>query len=242
VSMETAVFAVFALLALGSSLVVVAHKSPIYSTLSLVLTLFSVAVLFVLLGAPFIATLQLLIYAGAILVLFLFVIMLLNVGRQEGIPGGHRAQLVTAILGALAFAAALWLLLLPTLGTGNHAPLTEELVSLSGLAQELFAEYLLPFEIVGLLLLVAVIGATVVARRPTPDELAGGADRGGGSGFPRSVSALDDLEAADSTAASWAADADRAGGGARPASFPGGTGAGAGSGVAARTAAPGARP
>ena len=235
-SMETAVFAVFALLALGSSLVVVAHKSPIYSTLSLVLTLFSVAVLFVLLGAPFIATLQLLIYAGAILVLFLFVIMLLNVGRQEGIPGGHRAQLVTAILGALAFAAALWLLLLPTLGTGSHAPLTEELVSLSGLAQELFAEYLLPFEIVGLLLLVAVIGATVVARRPTPEELAGG---GGGSG---SLSALDDLEAADSTAASWAADADRAGGGARPASFPGGTGAGAGSGVAARTAAPGARP
>jgi NADH-quinone oxidoreductase subunit J len=234
--METAVFAVFALLALGSSLVVVAHKSPIYSTLSLVLTLFSVAVLFVLLGAPFIATLQLLIYAGAILVLFLFVIMLLNVGRQEGIPGGHRAQLVTAILGALAFAAALWLLLLPTLGTGNHAPLTEELVSLSGLAQELFAEYLLPFEIVGLLLLVAVIGATVVARRPTPDELAGG---GGGSGF---LSALDDAEASDSTAASWAADADRAGGGARPASFPGGTGAGAASGVAARTAAPGARP
>jgi NADH-quinone oxidoreductase subunit J len=240
VSMETAVFAVFALLALGSSLVVVAHKSPIYSTLSLVLTLFSVAVLFVLLGAPFIATLQLLIYAGAILVLFLFVIMLLNVGRQEGIPGGHRAQLVTAILGALAFAAALWLLLLPTLGTGNHAPLTEELVSLSGLAQELFAEYLLPFEIVGLLLLVAVIGATVVARRPTPEELAGG---GGGSGSPLSVSALDDLEAADSTAASWAADADRAGGHARPASFPGGTGAGATSGgVAARTAAPGARP
>jgi NADH-quinone oxidoreductase subunit J len=237
--METAVFAVFALLALGSSLVVVAHKSPIYSTLSLVLTLFSVAVLFVLLGAPFIATLQLLIYAGAILVLFLFVIMLLNVGRQEGIPGGHRAQLVTAILGALVLAAALWLLLLPTLGTGNHAPLTEELVSLSGLAQELFAEYLLPFEIVGLLLLVAVIGATVVARRPTPEELAGG---GGGSGSPLSVSALDDLEASDSTAASWAADADRAGGGARPASFPGGTGAGAASGVAARTAAPGARP
>jgi NADH-quinone oxidoreductase subunit J len=217
--MEMAVFAVFALLALGSSLVVVAHKSPIYSTLSLVLTLFSVAVLFVLLGAPFIATLQLLIYAGAILVLFLFVIMLLNVGRQEGIPGGHRAQLVTAILGAVGFAAALWLLLLPTLGTGGHAPLTEELVSLSGLAQELFAEYLLPFEIVGLLLLVAVIGATVVARRPTPEELAGG---GGGSGL---LSALDDAEAADSTAASWAADADRAGGGARPASFPGGTGA-----------------
>jgi NADH-quinone oxidoreductase subunit J len=237
--METAVFVVFALLALGSSLVVVAHKSPIYSTLSLVLTLFSVAVLFVLLGAPFIATLQLLIYAGAILVLFLFVIMLLNVGREEGIPGGHRAQLVAAVLGALAFAAALWLLLRPALGAAGTAPLTEELVSLSGLAQELFAEYLLPFEIVGLLLLVAVIGATVVARRPTADELAGGvlaaggaAGAGGvagvgGAGGLGPLSALDELEAADSTAASWAADADRAGGGARPASFPGGAEPGA---------------
>ena len=244
--METAVFAVFALLALGSSLVVVAHRSPIYSTLSLVLTLFSVAVLFVLLGAPFIATLQLLIYAGAILVLFLFVIMLLNVGREEGIPGGHRAQLVTAILGALAFAGALWLLLRPALGAASHAPLTEELVSLSGLAQELFAEYLLPFEIVGLLLLVAVIGATVVARRPTAEELAGGGAGAGGAGSPAggaggpgSLGPLDDLEAAEATAASWAADADRAGGGARPASFPGGTRAGAG---AARIAPPGARP
>ena len=232
--MEMAVFGLFALLALGSSLVVVAHKSPIYSTLSLVLTLFSVAVLFVLLGAPFIATLQLLIYAGAILVLFLFVIMLLNVGREEGIPGGHRVQLVTALLGALAFTGALWLLLRPALGAPPHAALTEELVSLSGLAQELFADYLLPFEIVGLLLLVAVIGATVVARRPTAEELGGGAGSGPGSPGP-----LDDVEAADATTPSWAADADRAGGGARPASFPGGTGAGSG---AAGTAAPGVRP
>jgi NADH-quinone oxidoreductase subunit J len=258
--MEMAVFAVFALLALGSSLVVVAHKSPIYSTLSLVLTLFSVAVLFVLLGAPFIATLQLLIYAGAILVLFLFVIMLLNVGREEGIPGGHRVQLVTAILGALAFTAALSLLLRPALGAAPQAALTEELVSLSGLAQELFAEYLLPFEIVGLLLLVAVIGATVVARRPTAEELAGGGWRAagdaaaGGAGSHGSVDALhagnafDELdavaalEAADATTPSWAADEDRAGGGARPASFPGGgRGAGAG-GEAPGIAAPGARP
>jgi NADH-quinone oxidoreductase subunit J len=244
--MEMAVFGLFALLALGSSLVVVAHKSPIYSTLSLVLTLFSVAVLFVLLGAPFIATLQLLIYAGAILVLFLFVIMLLNVGREEGIPGGHRVQLVTAILGAVAFTAALWMLLRPVLGAPAHAPLTEELVSLSGLAQELFAEYLLPFEIVGLLLLVAVIGATVVARRPTQEELGGivstsGGAGGGGSavGAGGGLGPLEDAEAADAATPSWAADADRAGGGARPASLPGGTAPGSGS---AGIAAPGVRP
>jgi NADH-quinone oxidoreductase subunit J len=218
--MEMAVFALFALLALGSSLVVVAHKSPIYSTLSLVLTLFAVAVLFVLLGAPFIATLQLLIYAGAILVLFLFVIMLLNIGRgDEGIPGGHRVQLVTAVLGGLVFAGMLVLALRQGLAAGPNPPLTEELVSLSGLAQELFAGYLLPFEIVGLLLLVAVIAATVIARRPTPEELAGG-------GYPVEAAA----EPAPSYAA-WALEADRAAGGATPASVQGGAGAGGGAGA-----------
>src|SRR5215470_7180769 len=108
--MELATFALFALLAVVSSIVVVAHKNPIYSTLSLVLTLFAVAVLFVLLGAPFIAALQVLIYAGAILVLFLFVIMLLNIGREEGGPAGHRAQPVSAIVAGLVFAGLLGLL------------------------------------------------------------------------------------------------------------------------------------
>jgi NADH-quinone oxidoreductase subunit J len=226
--MEMAVFAVFALLAVGSSLVVIAHRSPIYSTLSLVLTLFSVAVLFVLLGAPFIATLQLLIYAGAILVLFLFVIMLLNVGRDEGIPGGHRPQLVTAILGALVFSGMLWLLLRQGLGGGPHAPLSEQMVSLSGLAQELFAEYLLPFEIVGLLLLVAVIGATVIARRATGEELAAQAELAelaadtARSGGAIAAPAAPVGGGAGPDYATWAPDADRAAGGARPASVPGG--------------------
>ena len=76
--METLIFLIFAALAVASSLVVVMHKSPVYATMSLVVTLFSVAVLFVLLGAPFLGALQILIYAGAIVVLFLFVIMLLN--------------------------------------------------------------------------------------------------------------------------------------------------------------------
>jgi NADH-quinone oxidoreductase subunit J len=213
--METAVFALFALLAVGSSLVVVAHRSPIYSTLSLVLALFSTAVLFVLLGAPFIATLQVLIYAGAILVLFLFVIMLLNVGRDEGLPGGHRAQLATAIAGALVFAGMLALLLRQGLGAGPHAPLTEQMVSLTALAGELFTGYLLPFEIVGLLLLVAVVAATVIARRPTPDELAAGAGAG-------ELAAEADAAPAPSYAA-WAPEADRAAGGATPESVRGGS-------------------
>lgn len=164
--METVIFGIFAALALGSALVVVIHKSPIYSTLALVLTLFSVAVLFVLLGAPFVGVLQVLVYAGAIVVLFLFVVMLLNVQKEEtshvSLLGG---QLWTAVIGAVVFAGML-VLAFWRAGRPAPAPLTAESVSLKGLAAELFGTYLLPFEIVGLLLLVAVIGATVAARRP----------------------------------------------------------------------------
>lgn len=90
--MEAAVFWLFTLLAVGSALVVVTHRNPVYSTMSLVVTLFSTAVLFVLLGAPFLAALVVLIYAGAIVVLFLFVLMLLNVGRER--PGADRKSVV----------------------------------------------------------------------------------------------------------------------------------------------------
>jgi NADH-quinone oxidoreductase subunit J len=168
--METLIFFLFAALALGSGIVVVAHKSAIYATLSLVLTLFSMAVLFVLLGAPFVGALQILVYAGAIVVLFLFVIMLLNVQKDEHAHVDRGAQLWTAILGAIVFLGMFWLAFWRTglrVGAAPAPPkLTEELVSLKGLAGALFTDYLLPFEIVGLLLLVAVIGATVAARKP----------------------------------------------------------------------------
>jgi NADH-quinone oxidoreductase subunit J len=166
--METLIFLLFAALALGSALMVVAHKSPVYATLSLVLTLVSTAVLFVLLGAPFVGALQVLVYAGAIVVLFLFVIMLLNLQKDEAVAGPG-AQLWVALLGAVVFLGLLGLAFWRG-GFPAVPPLTERSVSLKGLAADLFGEYLLPFEIVGLLLLVAVIGATVAARRPMAPE------------------------------------------------------------------------
>ncbi|HKI01589.1 MAG TPA: NADH-quinone oxidoreductase subunit J [Thermoanaerobaculia bacterium] len=179
--METLIFALFAALALGSSIVVVTHKSPIYATLSLVLTLFAVAALFVLLGAPFVGALQILVYAGAIVVLFLFVIMLLNVQKEETAHGSRGPQLWTAIVGAVVFLGMMGLVFWRS-GSPAVPPLTAESVSLKALARELFSTYLLPFEIVGLLLLVAVIGATVAARRP--DAL----DRIGEGGEPEYLS------------------------------------------------------
>jgi NADH-quinone oxidoreductase subunit J len=167
--MELLVFLIFAFLAVAASLTVVAHRNPVYSTMALVVTLFSVAVLFVLLGAPFIGVLQVLIYTGAIVVLFLFVIMLLNISREESQLAGHKPQLVFSILGAVVFSGLIILALLSA-QTEALPQLSTELVSLKGLATTLFTEFLLPFEIIGLLLLVAVIGATVAARRPQPGE------------------------------------------------------------------------
>ena len=162
--MEVAIFVLFAVLAVASALVVITHKNPVYSTMSLVLTFFSVAVLYVLLGAPFIATLQILVYTGAILVLFLFVLMLLNVSRDlEGPVGG--LQRWGALVGVGGFAGIVGFSLWRSASGRELAPLTEEGVSIKGMAAELFERYLLHFELVGLLLLVAVIAATVVARK-----------------------------------------------------------------------------
>lgn len=167
--MELAVFLLFGTLALGSALVVVLHRDPVKSTLSLVLALFSTAVLFVLLGAPFIGVLQVLIYTGAIVVLFLFVVMLLNLQREarRSEPGG-RLQKVLAGLGAIVFGAAAVVGVWRATAGVSAGRLTEEFVDLEAFAQDLFARFLLPFEIVGLLLLVAVIGAYIAARRPEP--------------------------------------------------------------------------
>src|SRR5436305_14801390 len=101
--METLIFLIFAALAVASSLVVVAHRSPVYATMSLVVTLFSVVVLFVQLGAPFLAALQILIYAGAIVVLFLFVIMLLNLQNASAAARHRAGQLWVALPCSLIF-------------------------------------------------------------------------------------------------------------------------------------------
>ena len=169
--MEVTIFVLFALLALASAVVVVAHPNPVYSTISLVVTLISLAVFFVLLGAPFIAALQILIYTGAILVLFLFVIMLLNVSEEATHPeSGRKIQRGLAVLGSVAFAVMLGLGAWNAYRGAELPPLQEDFVSLRNLARALFSEYLLPFEIVGLLLLVAVIAATVLARKPPKEE------------------------------------------------------------------------
>ena len=164
--MSLAVFALFACLTVAFAIVVVTHPDPVKSTMSMVVVLFCLAVLFVLLGAPFIAALQVLLYTGAILVLFLFVIMLLNIEREQTPVTQGTLQRWVALLAASFFAGFLGMLLWQAHGTAEVATLTEEFTSIRGLAQLLFSRYLLPFELVGLVLLVAVVAAAMLARRP----------------------------------------------------------------------------
>jgi NADH-quinone oxidoreductase subunit J len=164
--------------ALVSAVVVVTHRNPVYSVMSLVITLVSLAAMFVMLAGHLLGVLLVLVYAGAILVLFLFVIMLLNVGQEpRGLPRG-RLQRWGAVAGAALFGGALFALQQGALAP-PRLPITPEDVSLKPIARMLFGEYLLVFEMTGLLLLAAVIAATVLARRPEPKPEA--ADAGGES-------------------------------------------------------------
>jgi len=160
-------FWVFAGLALASALACITRRSPVASALWLVVTLFALAALFVLLDAQFIAVLQLLVYAGAIMVLFLFVIMLLNLGRPGPMDVKGPVGVGTAFLlgGVLLF--QLWILRRATLPSSIQlvARLQQEHGFVAAIAQPLFDTYLIPFEITSLLLLAALVGAVVLAKR-----------------------------------------------------------------------------
>ena len=164
-------FWAFAVLAMGSALLCITMRNPVSSALWLVVTLFALACLFVLLDAQFIAVLQVLVYAGAIMVLFLFVIMLLNIGRatRSDIKGAWGlgvgvllAGLMMVQLLALRFSAPPQQLTLPP---GAMARAAAEQGMVAAVARPLFSTYLVPFEITSILLLAALVGAVVLAKR-----------------------------------------------------------------------------
>jgi NADH-quinone oxidoreductase subunit J len=159
------VFSVAAALAVIFAIVAIAHRSPVVSVLSLVLLFFALATVFAVLGMDFLAAVQLIVYSGAILVLFLFVIMLLNVGSVERLGSGRPWQaalgaLVAIGLGATVVYAASRLpvalgAVLPDSATGTVFPIGRALVG----------THLFPFELVSVLLVAAIIGAVYLARR-----------------------------------------------------------------------------
>ncbi len=192
--MDIGVFVVGAAIVLAGAVGVVVARNPVHAALMLVMTLFGVAVLFVLQRADFLAAVQVIVYAGAIVVLFLFVIMFLGVDREENL--GYeplRGQRPLAV-GLVALAATGLLLLAEVAHWTTGAPQVAGAASGPGsnvakLGRSVFTTYLFPFEVTSALLVIAVVGAVVLARRPAaapPPEPAEAADAdelaAGGSG------------------------------------------------------------
>lgn len=166
---ETIVFALASGLALVSAAAMVVQKTPVRSVLSLVVTFFALAILSVLLAAPFIAALQVIVYAGAILVLFLFVIMLLNLTEEAETKDERPVQRTLGLIVALATAGLLSGIAVragkpPVAPVAGRAvlPAPDEIPMLGRL---LFSDYLLAFEALSVLLLVAAVGALLLSKR-----------------------------------------------------------------------------
>lgn len=169
---EMILFFIFGAVSLIGAIAVISFRHPIYSALSLIVTFFSQAGLFVLLGAHFVAAVQVIVYAGAIMVLFLFVIMLLNLGTlsaKSALTGKLKG--VVVVLGVLLAIQGVYIAM--TAGTGTALEDTQastEAVTTYKIGELLFSKYLLPFEVTSLILLAALIGVIVLVKRENQTE------------------------------------------------------------------------
>jgi NADH-quinone oxidoreductase subunit J len=158
-------FIFLAVIAIVAALGMLLSRNAVHSALFLVLNFATIAVFYIVLNAPFIAMVQVTVYAGAIVVLFLFVIMLLGAERLQalgGVTGGDRWQRVLAGVLALALVVATFISLLQSDVPGGEIPLIDSSPVALGLA--LFEGYVLPFELTGVLLLTAMIGVVVLGK------------------------------------------------------------------------------
>ncbi len=156
-------FFIFAVFCVAGAVNLLVQKHPINSALSLIVVMVSLAALYLLLGAEFVAAIQVIVYAGAVMVLFVFVIMLLNAGVEEESHGSRVAALfgypaVVVLVGVLAYLAT------RSAGIGE-AQVGSFLGSPKEIASLLFRDFLLPFEVTSVLILIAIMGAVVLARR-----------------------------------------------------------------------------
>jgi NADH-quinone oxidoreductase subunit J len=165
--MELFFFYLLAVIAVVSALLVVRCNNPVNSAISLVMTFISLAALYVTLDAPFMAAIQIMVYAGAIIVLIIFVIMLLNLGTDTRLKTSH-ALAGGGLLGAVVLFQVVYFLSRSEV-SGTRGKITPHMVQTVGhtqlIGQALFTDFLLPFEITSILLLVAIIGAVVLAKR-----------------------------------------------------------------------------
>ncbi len=163
---EAVLFYILAAVLLGMGLVVITRTNPIASALAMVAAFAALAALYALLSASLVAIIQVLVYAGGIMVLMIFVIMLLNLHPDDLKPMGARGMVVAlSLLGVLG--AVIGPVLLMVLPTGNWTPasLAPDFGNIFTVGQKIFSDYLFPFEMLSLVLLTAVVGALVLAKR-----------------------------------------------------------------------------
>ena len=165
--METLFFLIISLVAIVSAIMVITCKNPINSALSLIMTFFCLATYYVMLDAPFMAAVQVMVYAGAIMVLMVFTIMLLNIRVDATKKHSHKV-LFGSIIGFFTLVNAVFIIIksraaLPT------GPYSGEMIKSIGhtelVGREIFTSFLLPFEITSILLLVAIVGAVILAKK-----------------------------------------------------------------------------
>ncbi len=163
-SVQLALFLIFGGLAVAAAISLVLQRQPIHSAISLIVVMVSLAALYLLLAAEFIAAVQIIVYAGAIMVLFVFVIMLLNAGQEERTNFSRMARYVGLPVGAvLTGELAYWIYRAApreALVDPNHFIGRTELIG-----RQLFREYVLPFELTSILILIAILGAVVLTKK-----------------------------------------------------------------------------
>ena len=158
-------FIVFGVICVAGAINLLVQRHPINSALSLVVVMSSLALIYLLLGAEFVAAIQVIVYAGAIMVLFVFVIMLLNAGAEERTRGNYTALLV-GVPGVIVLASLVgWILINRSQQFGKVAISAANFGATSNIAHLLFKDFLLPFEITSVLILIAIMGAVVLGRR-----------------------------------------------------------------------------
>lgn len=165
---QTIAFYVFAAVAVISALLVVGNRNPVYSVLFLILTFFNVAALFVLIGAEFLAMMLVVVYVGAVAVLFLFVVMMLDINFVELRQGFVRYLPIGAVVGLILAAELIFVLVGTGLGTaspGAPMPPIDQFSNTEALGNIMYTQYFYVFQVAGLVLLVAMMGAIVLTHR-----------------------------------------------------------------------------
>ena len=170
--LDNVVFWVFAPISLGSAIGMLFQRNAVHAALFLIVNFFTIAVFFLILGAPFLFAVQIIVYAGAILVLFLFVIMLVGVDREETLIEQLRGQRPLAIVLGLGIAVELFFAIRAGVGFATRGPENFDEVANRGLvgnaealSRVLFRDYFFPFEVTSILLIIAAIAVMVLASR-----------------------------------------------------------------------------